>query len=94
MFGKTLTRKVVITHPPGLHARPCLAVANTVRRFKSRVEISNQTETVDASQILQLLTLGATCGTELVLKAQGPDAEEALDALVNLFADNFGMTGE
>jgi len=41
--------------------------------------------------VLQLLTLGAPQGTELVLMAKGPDAEEVLTALESLFADGFGM---
>jgi phosphocarrier protein NPr len=94
VFGRWQQRKVTITHPGGLHARPALAVAQTVRRFQSRVEIGNGRETVDAGEVLQLLTLGAACGAHLTIAARGPDAEQALDALEHLFADNFGMGNE
>jgi phosphocarrier protein NPr len=45
----------------------------------------------DAGQVLQLLTLGAACGAELTISAEGDDAEAALDALVELFDENFGI---
>jgi phosphotransferase system HPr (HPr) family protein len=92
MSAQPLTRRVVITHPHGLHARPSLAIVNTVRRFRSKVTIQRDYQVVDAGEILQVLTLGATCGTELLLTAQGPDAAEALEALAQLFAANFGLS--
>jgi len=88
---KPPSRTVVVSRPSGLHARPCLAIVNTVRRFKSKVRLRRDKETADADQMLQLMALGAPQGTELVLTANGPDADEALDALTRLFADNFGL---
>jgi phosphotransferase system HPr (HPr) family protein len=74
-----------------LHARPSLAVSQTVRASKSKVEIRAPRQTVDAGEILQLLSLGATRGTELVLSATGPDAEQVLDRLVDQFTNCFGL---
>jgi phosphotransferase system HPr (HPr) family protein len=85
------SRTVVVSRPAGLHARPCLAIVNTVRRFQSKVQLRRDKETADADQILQLMALGAPQGTELVLTANGPDADEALDALERLFANDFGL---
>ena len=42
---------------------------------------------VNADSIFDLLSLAATRGTELILSATGPDAQEALDAVVRLFAE-------
>ena len=91
MSQKTATRTVTITNPTGLHARPSVAIATTVRKYKSKVQIRHDSEAVDAGEVLQLLTLGAQQGTELTLTAHGPDAEEVLDALVKLFAGGFGL---
>jgi phosphotransferase system HPr (HPr) family protein len=85
------TRKVTIINPAGLHARPSLAVLQTVRNSKSKVEVSTPHASADGSDILQLLSLGATHGTELTLTATGPDAEEVLEALAVQFADGFGL---
>jgi phosphocarrier protein HPr len=91
MSRRSATRMVVVTHSPGLHARPCLAIVNTVRRFQSQVKIHNGNEVADAAEILELMSLGVPQGTEVTLRAKGPDAVEALNALVRLFADNFGF---
>jgi phosphotransferase system HPr (HPr) family protein len=91
MVNNSATRKVVVLNPAGLHARPSLAVSKTVRASKSKVQIRTDHQTVDAGDILQLLSLGATRGTELVLSATGPDAEQVIDALAAQFADCFGL---
>lgn len=91
MVNNTATRTVVVLNPAGLHARPSLAVAQIVRGSRSRVEIKAPWQTVDAADILQLLSLGAKQGTELVLSATGPDAHEVLDALAQRFADQFDL---
>ena len=94
MVNESATRKVIVLNPAGLHARPSLAVVEAVRGSQSKVEVRTPRQTVDAREILQLLGLGATQGTELVLTATGPDAEEILDRLTDLFADRFGLCGE
>jgi phosphotransferase system HPr (HPr) family protein len=87
------TRKVIVVNPAGLHARPSLAVSQTVRASQSKVEIHAPGQTVNAADVLQLLSLGAGRGTELVLSAAGPDAEEVLSTLAEQFADGFGICG-
>jgi phosphotransferase system HPr (HPr) family protein len=89
----SVTRKVIVVNSAGLHARPSLAVSQTVRGSKSKVEIRAPHSTVDAADILQLLSLGAARGTELVLTATGPDAGEVVDSLARQFADGFGLCG-
>ena len=91
MVSRSVTRKVTVLNPAGLHARPSLTVAQTVRRSNSKVEIRTPEQTVDAADILQLLSLGVTQGTELDFSATGPDAEEVLDALAAQFSDRFGL---
>lgn len=91
MSDEPLARRVLLTHATGLHARPCLAIVNLARRFRSKVKIHWRGQTVEAGEILQLMTLGAPQGAELELSASGPDAAEALDALENLIRDDFGM---
>ena len=93
-MSQSATRKVTVLNPTGLHARPSLAVVQTVRGSKSKVEVRTLRQAVDAGDILQLLGLGAEQGTELVLSATGPDAESVLDKLVQLFASRFGLCGE
>jgi phosphocarrier protein len=94
MADSSATRTVTILNKAGLHARPSLAIAQAVRRSQSKVEVSARRQTVNAGDILQLLSLGAAQGTELTLSAIGPDAEEVLNQLVDLFTSRFGMNGE
>lgn len=75
-------RTVTITNPAGLHARPSAAIAQAVSRFHSKVQIRCGSQVVNAGSILELLTLGAQQNSTLVLTAKGPDAEQALDAVV------------
>jgi phosphotransferase system HPr (HPr) family protein len=91
MVKNSATRKVVVMNPAGLHARPSLAISKTVKASKSKVEIRTPHQTIDAGEILQLLSLGATQGTELTLTANGPDAEQVLDSLVQQFTNCFDV---
>jgi phosphotransferase system HPr (HPr) family protein len=92
MFRRTATRRVVVTRPAGLHARPCLAIATAVRQSRSKVEIRSNRQKVNAADVVELLSLGAGPGTELVLAAKGSDAEATLDTLVALFDNDFGLS--
>jgi len=94
MSDHSATRKVTVLNPAGLHARPSLAVVQTVRRSQSKVHVRTPRQTVDAGDILQILGLGATQGTELVFSAAGPDADQVLNQLADLFTNRFGLDGE
>lgn len=83
------TRTVVITNPQGLHARPADLFARTANRFESKIEVVRDNIRVNGKSILDIMTLAAAEGTELVLEACGPDAEEALEALATLVALDF-----
>jgi len=81
--------KFVITSELGLHFRAAAMVVRKVGEFSSKVTLSNGQTTADASSVLDLLTLTASCGTTLEVAAEGPDAEEAVAALGALIARNF-----
>lgn len=83
------TRTVVVTNPQGLHARPADLFVKTATRFASKIELVKGRERVDGKSILSLLTLAAVAGTQLLIEADGPDAEQALDALARLVEQNF-----
>lgn len=82
-------RTVVVTNPQGLHARPADLFVKLANRFESRIELVKDSERVDGKSILSILTLAAVEGTTLSIEATGHDAEQALDALVELIAQNF-----
>lgn len=84
-------KTVVISNPQGLHARPAELFARLALRFDSDIEVIRDSHRVDAKSILHVLTLGAAQGSELTLQAQGADAEEALEALVQLVESDFAI---
>ncbi|MCX7855923.1 MAG: HPr family phosphocarrier protein [Anaerolineae bacterium] len=74
-------REVTVGHPEGLHARPAARFVQTARRFRSRVWVLHNGREADAKSLLSLLTLGVESGAVITIRAEGEDAEEALDAL-------------
>ena len=81
---------VTINHEVGLHARPASMFVKTAAKFSSDVEVTHDEVTANAKSILDVLTLGAHKNAEIIIKAEGDDAEEALKALKELVLDNFG----
>jgi phosphotransferase system HPr (HPr) family protein len=84
------TRTVDVTNPAGIHARAATLIAELVRRSDSRVLVIKDCERVDGTDVLQILSLGTRHGEQVSFEAVGHDADVVLDALVQLFADNFG----
>jgi phosphotransferase system HPr (HPr) family protein len=89
MSTSPVTRAVAIVNTEGLHARPADMLARMALKYRSQIIVVCRNERVDAKSTLNLLVLGATQGTELIIEADGDDAEEAVDALVALVAGGF-----
>jgi phosphotransferase system HPr (HPr) family protein len=72
-----------------LHARAAVMVVTEARKFKARVTITKGIEQVDATDVLQMMTLGAAQGEELALEGSGDDAQQAVEAVEQLFLRKF-----
>lgn len=83
-------RKVVVPNDQGLHARPISLIAETAASFQAELRIVADGREVDGRSILQLMTLCASKGSELILRAEGPDAEPLVDAVARLVESGFG----
>ncbi len=94
MSNSSATRRLIVTNPAGLHARPADLLSRVAQSFSARVEIVKDGERVDAKSIIHLLMLGAVEGTELVVEADGPDAEAAVEAVEDLMRSNFGESAD
>ena len=90
METQVYRRTVTVKAPQGLHIRPCTLVAQQAMKFQSRVRLTRDDVQADAKSILELMTLGAVCGAELVLEVEGADAAEAIQHLAVLFDSDFG----
>jgi phosphotransferase system HPr (HPr) family protein len=80
---------VEVRNEQGLHARPADMFVRHAKQFDARIEIIKEGERFDGKSILSLMTLAAVQGTKLVLEATGPDADEALGTLAELFEREF-----
>ena len=78
-----------ILNKRGLHARASAKFVETAARFQSEVTVSKGGTSVSGRSIMGLMMLGASLGTSIELSAQGPDAQEALNALLQLIAAKF-----
>ena len=73
-----------IKNAEGLHMRPAMQFVDIANRFDSEINVSNGETNVDGKSIMNISMLAATCGTKLRIKAKGPDARQAIDALREL----------
>ena len=86
-----MTREqVMISNKLGLHARAAAKLVHTASAFEAEVYVGTENEEVNAKSILGILTLAATKGTPLIVRAEGPDEQEAVRAIVDLFKNKFG----
>jgi phosphocarrier protein HPr len=76
--------EVQIKNADGLHMRPAMKFVDIANRFESEITVSNDKTSVSGKSIMQISMLAATCGTRLKVKAEGPDAPQALEALREL----------
>ena len=85
-----IKRRTKIINTNGLHARPATRFAEVASKFNSEIFVKTANkEEINGKSIIDLLTLGAKRGTELLITADGEDKELALDALEGLINDRF-----
>jgi phosphocarrier protein HPr len=82
-------RQVEITNELGLHFRPAQKFVQLASQFQSEIRVHYHGKESDAKSFLDLTLLAAECGTRLDLVARGPDAEQAVEALVRLVVSQF-----
>jgi phosphotransferase system HPr (HPr) family protein len=70
-----------------LHARPAGALAVAAGRFAAVIKVTAGDHTADAKSVLGVMGLGATSGQHLTVQASGPDAREAVAALIAILSE-------
>lgn len=91
------TLRLIVPNANGLHARPAAQFVSTVKRFQADVTVTNQTKNkgpVNAKSINLVPTITARQGDEILITAQGPDADQLLAAVEALARKNFGDVDE
>jgi phosphocarrier protein len=85
-----IERSVQIVNKNGLHARPAAEVVKTAAKFKSEITIVRDDLEVNGKSIMGVMMLAAEFGSTLTIRAHGPDAQQAVDAIADLIAQKFG----
>jgi phosphocarrier protein len=85
-----LKARALITNKLGLHARAAAKLVEAAARFQSNIQVVNDSESVDARSILGLMMMNARPGTTIEIIADGPDAAEAIHAILALIEAKFG----
>ncbi len=85
----TITRSVDICNARGLHARASAKFVKLASTFDAEVTVSRDGTTVDARSIMGLMMLAAGPGSQIEIVAEGPEAQPAVDALVELVEARF-----
>jgi phosphotransferase system HPr (HPr) family protein len=79
--------EAAITLAGDLHARPAGSLAVAAAKFASAVQLAVGASTADAKSVLAVMGLGATRGQCVTVRAAGPDAREAVAAMLGILAD-------
>lgn len=92
MTGKQeemIETEIEIINKLGLHARAAAKLVSLTAQYQSKIQLKRGDRSIDAKSIMALLMLGAGKGSTLRLIVDGPDAEAAHAAVVNLINNRF-----
>ncbi|MBX3042147.1 MAG: HPr family phosphocarrier protein [Candidatus Kapabacteria bacterium] len=85
-----LETEVTIKNRAGLHTRPAAGLVKMCSKFKSEIFLSRDGFEINAKSIIGVMTLAAEQGCSLQLRADGDDAEDAINSLREYFESGFG----
>jgi phosphocarrier protein HPr len=85
-----IERTVTIANRNGLHARPAAEIVKMAAKYRAEITLVRDELEVNGKSIMGVMMLAAEYGSTLLLRADGPDAEDALGALAKLIEGKFG----
>lgn len=85
-----ISREFRISNRLGLHARPSAQLTQVAGKFASEVYIAKNERRVNAKSIMGVMMLAAGPGSTVTVDAEGPDEEQAMEAIGALIASRFG----
>jgi phosphocarrier protein len=85
-----MERAVQVVNRNGIHARPAAEIVKAAAKFRSRITLERDGLEVNGKSIMGVMMLAAEFGATVMLRADGPDASEALEAISGLIAGRFG----
>lgn len=85
-----LKANLMLKNKYGMHARPAMQFVEVASKFQSSLIVMKDGKEVDGKSIMGMMTLAAEKGSELILTADGDDAQELIDSLSQLLDNKFG----
>ena len=83
-------KEIEIINKLGLHARASAKLTQTASQFRSEVWMERNGRRVNAKSIMGVMMLAAAKGMSVIVDIEGPDADDAMQAIEALIADRFG----
>lgn len=84
-----LREDLVVTNPKGIHARPSAMIVQTAGELDSSIRFLLPNETIDATKIMDVLSMGAAYGETIRVEVEGGDEAGAMARMKEIFASNF-----
>jgi phosphocarrier protein len=84
------SRQVTVVNQLGMHARAAAKFVHVASTFEARVRVARHGREMDGKSIMGLLLLAASHGSTITISAEGPDEQDAVDALADLVGTGFG----
>lgn len=85
-----IQKKIKVTNPQGLHARPSALIVRAATKYRSEFYIEKNSMRVNGKSIMGVMMLAAECGSVLILIADGVDEEYLLEEIESLIVSGFG----
>ena len=80
-------KRVTVGLRAGLHARPAALFVQEANKYASDIFVEKQGKSVNAKSIMGIMSLAISSGTDVAIRAEGPDAEAAVATLAKLIED-------
>jgi catabolite repression HPr-like protein len=74
-----VTKKILIKIPTGLEARPVALLVQVASQYESTIYVECDEKKVNAKSIMGMMSLGLAAGEEVIVSADGPDEEVAME---------------
>ena len=86
----SIDRTIEVSNEQGLHVRPARRFVEEASRFSADITVTKDGREVDGKSIIAIMTLGAHNGSVITIKADGPDAHDAVEALTRIVTGESG----
>jgi phosphocarrier protein len=83
-------QEVIVKNRAGLHTRPAASIVKLAARYKADIYLNRDGFAINAKSIIGVMTLAAEQGSKILIQAEGDDAQDAINAIAELFEDGFG----